>query len=138
MVSHGIPSVRLFRKLEAEVALFTPIHMYRNVVVTAVFQVDVLIEPGPCADLSIGIDPCGPGHLDAVLEDAVPGIRAFNLLAGVLVRIHIGAGPWLDIEQDAQARKAYEALGGGGIPFVDVNGTLIRDYNPEAIMAALK
>ncbi|MDY7531015.1 glutaredoxin family protein [Pseudomonas sp. Bout1] len=44
----------------------------------------------------------------------------------------------LDIEKDAQARKAYEALGGGGIPFVDVNGTLIRDYNPEAIMAALK
>ncbi|KTC53582.1 glutaredoxin [Pseudomonas fluorescens ABAC62] len=43
-----------------------------------------------------------------------------------------------DIEKDAQARKAYEALGGGGIPFVDVNGTLIRDYNPEAIMAALK
>ena len=44
----------------------------------------------------------------------------------------------LDIEKDAQARKAYEALGGGGIPFVDVNGTLIREYNPEAIMAALK
>ena len=43
-----------------------------------------------------------------------------------------------DIEKDADARKAYEALGGGGIPFVDVNGTLIRDYNPEAIMAALK
>ncbi|KAA0949725.1 MULTISPECIES: glutaredoxin family protein [unclassified Pseudomonas] len=44
----------------------------------------------------------------------------------------------VDIEKDAQARKAYEALGGGGIPFVDVNGTLIRDYNPDAIMAALK
>jgi mycoredoxin len=43
-----------------------------------------------------------------------------------------------DIEKDAEARKAYAALGGGGIPFVDVNGTLIRDYNPEAIMAALK
>ncbi|MEW5711056.1 glutaredoxin family protein [Pseudomonas sp. SB113] len=43
-----------------------------------------------------------------------------------------------DIEKDAQARKAYEALGGGGIPFVDVNGTLIRDYNPDAIMTALK
>jgi hypothetical protein len=43
-----------------------------------------------------------------------------------------------DIEKDAQARKAYEALGGGGIPFVDVNGTLIRDYAPEKIMAALK
>ncbi|WP_321850647.1 glutaredoxin family protein [Pseudomonas paraveronii] len=43
-----------------------------------------------------------------------------------------------DIDKDATARKAYEALGGGGIPFVDVNGTLIRDYSPEAIMAALK
>jgi glutaredoxin len=43
-----------------------------------------------------------------------------------------------DIDKDAQARKAYEALGGGGIPFVDVNGTLIRDYQPEQIMAALK
>lgn len=43
-----------------------------------------------------------------------------------------------DIDKDATARKAYEALGGGGIPFVDVNGTLIRDYSPDAIMAALK
>ena len=43
-----------------------------------------------------------------------------------------------DIEKDAEARKAYEALGGGGIPFVDVNGTLIRKYDPEAILAALK
>ncbi|MBC3304763.1 glutaredoxin family protein [Pseudomonas sp. SWRI18] len=43
-----------------------------------------------------------------------------------------------DIEKDAQARKAYEALGGGGIPFVSVNGTLIRDYSPEKIMAALE
>lgn len=43
-----------------------------------------------------------------------------------------------DIEKDAQARKAYEALGGGGIPFVSVNGTLIREYSPEKIMAALK
>ncbi|WP_411381037.1 glutaredoxin family protein [Pseudomonas sp. MPB26] len=43
-----------------------------------------------------------------------------------------------DIEKDAQARKAYEALGGGGIPFVAVNGTLIRDYSPEKIMAALE
>ena len=44
----------------------------------------------------------------------------------------------LDIEKDAQARQAYEALGGGGIPFVAVNGTLIREYSPEKIMAALK
>jgi glutaredoxin len=43
-----------------------------------------------------------------------------------------------DIEKDAQARKAYEALGGGGIPFVNVNGTLIREFSPEKIMAALE
>lgn len=43
-----------------------------------------------------------------------------------------------DIEKDAHARKAYEALGGGGIPFIEVNGTQIRGYDPDAIMAALK
>jgi hypothetical protein len=29
-------------------------------------------------------------------------------------------------------------LGGGGIPIIDVNGTLIRGYDPDAILAALK
>ena len=43
-----------------------------------------------------------------------------------------------DIEKDAEARKAYQALGGGGIPIIDVNGTLIRGYDPDAILAALK
>ncbi len=43
----------------------------------------------------------------------------------------------VDIDKDSEGRKAYQALGGGGIPFVDVNGTLIRDYNPDAILAAL-
>ncbi|MGY2289358.1 glutaredoxin family protein [Pseudomonas sp. SDO528_S397] len=43
----------------------------------------------------------------------------------------------MDIEKDATARKAYQALGGGGIPFVDVNGTLIRDFDPNAITRAL-
>ncbi|WP_273825995.1 glutaredoxin family protein [Pseudomonas asplenii] len=43
-----------------------------------------------------------------------------------------------DIEKDAQARKAYQALGGGGIPILDVNGTLIRGYRPDDILAALK
>ncbi|MGF6151631.1 glutaredoxin family protein [Pseudomonas fluorescens] len=43
-----------------------------------------------------------------------------------------------DIEKDAEARKAYEALGGRGIPMLDVNGTLIRGYEPEAILTALK
>jgi mycoredoxin len=40
--------------------------------------------------------------------------------------------------QGRRARKAYEALGGAGFRFVDVNGTLIRDFKPDAILAALK
>ncbi|MFI8397267.1 NrdH-redoxin [Pseudomonas sp. Choline-02u-1] len=43
-----------------------------------------------------------------------------------------------DIEKDAAARKAYEALGGRGIPLIDVNGTLIRGFDPDEILAALK
>lgn len=42
-----------------------------------------------------------------------------------------------DIEKDAQARKAYEALGGRGIPILDVNGTLIRGFEPQNILEAL-
>ncbi|CAI8940984.1 glutaredoxin family protein [Pseudomonas sp. MG-9] len=43
-----------------------------------------------------------------------------------------------DIEKDAEARKVYEALGGRGIPLIDVNGTLIRGFDPDEILAALK
>ncbi|MBV4487432.1 glutaredoxin family protein [Pseudomonas sp. SWRI153] len=43
-----------------------------------------------------------------------------------------------DIEKDAEARKAYEALGGRGIPLIDVNGTLIRGFDQDEILAALK
>jgi len=43
-----------------------------------------------------------------------------------------------DIEKNAAARKDYESLGGRGIPLLDVNGTLIRGYEPDAILAALK
>jgi len=43
-----------------------------------------------------------------------------------------------DIEKNAEARKAYEALGGRGIPLIDVNGTLIRGFDPDDILAALK
>ncbi|WP_166359244.1 glutaredoxin family protein [Pseudomonas akapageensis] len=44
----------------------------------------------------------------------------------------------VDIEKDVEGRKTYVALGGGGIPMLDVNGTFIRGYNPEAILEALK
>jgi mycoredoxin len=43
-----------------------------------------------------------------------------------------------DIEKSAEGRKAYEALGGRGIPLIDVNGTLIRGFSEEAILAALE
>jgi mycoredoxin len=43
-----------------------------------------------------------------------------------------------DIEKSAEGRKAYEALGGRGIPLIDVNGTLIRGFSEDAILAALK
>ncbi|MFJ4141350.1 glutaredoxin family protein [Pseudomonas sp. NPDC089734] len=43
-----------------------------------------------------------------------------------------------DIEKSAEGRKAYEALGGRGIPLLDVNGTLIRGFSPDEILAALK
>ena len=43
-----------------------------------------------------------------------------------------------DIEKSTEGRKAYEALGGRGIPLIDVNGTLIRGFSEEEILAALK
>ncbi|KTC11468.1 hypothetical protein PS634_01490 [Pseudomonas fluorescens] len=43
-----------------------------------------------------------------------------------------------DIEKSEEGRKAYEALGGRGIPLIDVNGTLIRGFAPDDILAALK
>ena len=43
-----------------------------------------------------------------------------------------------DIEKSTEGRKAYEALGGRGIPLIDVNGTIIRGFSEEAILAALK
>jgi glutaredoxin len=43
-----------------------------------------------------------------------------------------------DIEKSTEGRRAYEALGGRGIPLIDVNGTIIRGFSEEAILAALK
>jgi mycoredoxin len=43
-----------------------------------------------------------------------------------------------DIEKSTDGRQAYEALGGRGIPMIDVNGTIIRGFSEEAILAALK
>lgn len=43
-----------------------------------------------------------------------------------------------DIEKSAGARQAYDALGGRGVPLLDVKGTIIRGYNPQAIAHAAR
>lgn len=42
----------------------------------------------------------------------------------------------LDIEKSSEARRAYDALGGRGVPVLNVNGTVIHGYNPQGILAA--
>ncbi len=42
-----------------------------------------------------------------------------------------------DIDKDAQARQRYEALGGRGIPMLEVNGVLLRQYDEGQILSAL-
>lgn len=42
----------------------------------------------------------------------------------------------LDIEKSPEARRAYDALGGRGVPMLKVNGTVIHGYNPQGILAA--
>ncbi len=43
-----------------------------------------------------------------------------------------------DIDKDAEARKRYEALGGRGIPMLDVNGVQLRQYDEKQILQALQ
>ena len=43
-----------------------------------------------------------------------------------------------DIEKNPAARQAYEALGGRGIPILDVNGTLIIKGLPTQLTDQLK
>ena len=44
----------------------------------------------------------------------------------------------LDIEKSAEGRRAYDALGGQGVPLLTVSDTLVRGYDPEGIKAALR
>ncbi|MNR19311.1 putative glutaredoxin [compost metagenome] len=41
-----------------------------------------------------------------------------------------------DIEKSAEARHAYQALGGRGVPVLKVNDTVIHGYDPRGILAA--
>lgn len=43
-----------------------------------------------------------------------------------------------DIDKNTQARQRYEALGGRGIPMLDVNGVLLRQYDEGQILKALQ
>ena len=43
-----------------------------------------------------------------------------------------------DIEKSASARQAYDALGGRGVPLLNVKGTLINGYDPQAIAKAAR
>jgi mycoredoxin len=42
----------------------------------------------------------------------------------------------VDIEKSAEGRRAYDALGGRGVPLLKVNNTLVHGYDPQAILAA--
>lgn len=42
----------------------------------------------------------------------------------------------VDIEQDAAGHARFKALGGRGVPLLNIRGTLIHGYNPQAMRAA--
>jgi mycoredoxin len=42
----------------------------------------------------------------------------------------------IDIERDAAGNAQYQALGGRGIPLLQINGKLIHGFDPNAMRAA--
>ena len=42
----------------------------------------------------------------------------------------------VDIEKDSAGNATFKSLGGRGVPLIDINGTLIHGYNPQAMRAA--
>lgn len=42
----------------------------------------------------------------------------------------------VDIEKDAAGHARFKALGGRGVPLLNIKGTLIHGYNPQAMRAA--
>ncbi|MDM8347503.1 glutaredoxin family protein [Pseudomonas sp. sp1636] len=42
----------------------------------------------------------------------------------------------VDIEQSRAGQAAFQALGGRGVPLLDVRGEIIHGYNPPAMRAA--
>lgn len=43
-----------------------------------------------------------------------------------------------DIEHSSEGMKLHDRLGGGGVPIIKIGGTIIRGFNPPAILLALK
>jgi mycoredoxin len=43
-----------------------------------------------------------------------------------------------DVEKSPEGQERYRALGGEGVPLLQVNGRVIHGYNPKAILAALR
>jgi glutaredoxin len=42
-----------------------------------------------------------------------------------------------DIEQDSNAARTFREMGGRGVPVVRIGSTVIRGYNPDAVMSCL-
>lgn len=43
-----------------------------------------------------------------------------------------------DIERSAQGKKMHSALGGGGVPVIEIREKVIRGFDEKKILAALK
>lgn len=43
-----------------------------------------------------------------------------------------------DIEKSGEGRHQYNELKGSGVPLLNIKGTVVRGYNPDGIMAALR
>ena len=43
-----------------------------------------------------------------------------------------------DVEKSAEGNRYYQSSGGGGVPIVHINNTIIRGYNPEKMLALLQ
>jgi mycoredoxin len=43
----------------------------------------------------------------------------------------------MDIERSMVARRQYDQLGGGGVPILVVNDTVVRGYDPDKMLSVL-
>ncbi len=43
-----------------------------------------------------------------------------------------------DIEKNSAAKRVYKELGGGGVPVSRIGTVIVRGYNPEAVMRAVR